>query len=88
MDKYINQVIQGDCLDVMKELPDKCIDLVLTDPPYGINIGSNGKVGGLSRLGKAQGVRYTRKIMEFKHGMMCPRQKRYLPRYLESAKIK
>lgn len=33
----INQVWQGDCLELMKEMPDKCIDLVLTDPPYGIN---------------------------------------------------
>ena len=33
-----NTVIQGDCLDVMKSMPDKCIDLVLTDPPYGIGI--------------------------------------------------
>ena len=39
-----NSVIQGDCLEVMKQIPDKSIDLVLTDPPYGINIGS--KVGG------------------------------------------
>lgn len=31
---YINKVIQGDCLDVMREIPDKSIDLVLTDPPY------------------------------------------------------
>ena len=27
----------GDCLDIMQDMPDKCIDLVLTDPPYGIN---------------------------------------------------
>ena len=27
----------GDCLDLMKELPDKSVDLVLTDPPYGLN---------------------------------------------------
>ena len=33
----INQVIQGDCLEVMKEIPDKSIDLILVDPPYGIN---------------------------------------------------
>jgi site-specific DNA-methyltransferase (adenine-specific) len=26
----------GDCLEIMKEIPDKSIDLVLTDPPYGI----------------------------------------------------
>ena len=33
----------GDCVDVMKSLPDKCIDLVLTDIPYGeVNRKSNG----------------------------------------------
>jgi len=32
-----NTVIQWDCLEVMKQLPDKCIDLVLTDPPYGMS---------------------------------------------------
>ena len=31
-----NQIINADCLDILKKLPDKCIDLVLTDPPYGI----------------------------------------------------
>lgn len=36
MDKYINQIINADCMDILKELPDKSIDLVLTDPPYGI----------------------------------------------------
>ena len=34
---YINRVICGDCLEVMKNIPDKSIDLVFTDPPYGIN---------------------------------------------------
>lgn len=28
----------GDCLELMKELPDNSIDLVITDPPYGIGI--------------------------------------------------
>lgn len=36
IDKYINKIIHGDCLDIMRKLPDKCIDLVLTDPPYNI----------------------------------------------------
>ena len=39
----INQVYCGDCLDLMKEIPDKSIDLVLTDPPYGI--GEDGRKG-------------------------------------------
>ena len=25
---------QGDCLELMKALPDKSVDLVLTSPPY------------------------------------------------------
>ena len=38
MEQYINRIINADCLDILKQLPDKCVDLVLTDPPYGINI--------------------------------------------------
>lgn len=30
-------LIQGDCLKVLPTIPDNSIDLVLTDPPYGIN---------------------------------------------------
>ena len=29
-----NQVIQGDCLEVMKDIPDKSIDMILCDLPY------------------------------------------------------
>ena len=28
------ELYQGDCLELMKTLPDGCIDMVLTDPPY------------------------------------------------------
>jgi site-specific DNA-methyltransferase (adenine-specific) len=35
IESITNQIINADCLDILKELPDKCIDLVLTDPPYG-----------------------------------------------------
>ena len=38
MEQYINRIINADCLDILKQLPDKCVDLVLTDPPYGIGI--------------------------------------------------
>jgi len=30
----INQIILGDCSEVLKDLPDKCVDLVVTSPPY------------------------------------------------------
>ena len=29
-----NKIICGDCLEVMKEWPDNCVDLVVTSPPY------------------------------------------------------
>ncbi len=29
-----NTVLQGDCVERMAELPDRCVDFVLTDPPY------------------------------------------------------
>ena len=37
----VNKIYNNDCLELMKQLPDKSIDLVLTDPPYGIGISSN-----------------------------------------------
>ena len=36
MKELLNKIHHADCLSFMKQLPDKCIDLVLTDPPYGI----------------------------------------------------
>lgn len=30
------QVLNADCLDVLRQLPDGCVDAVVTDPPYGI----------------------------------------------------
>jgi len=32
-----NVVILGDCLDVLRELPDNSVDSVVTDPPYGLS---------------------------------------------------
>ena len=34
----INQIIHGDCFEVLKTIPDKSIDAVITDPPYGIGL--------------------------------------------------
>jgi len=33
--KFLNQVIEGNCLDVMKNIPPKSIDMILCDLPYG-----------------------------------------------------
>ena len=35
-------IYNGDCLEIMKQLPDKSVDLIVTDPPYGLNYGGRG----------------------------------------------
>ena len=41
IDNLLGKVHNCDCLEFMKQLPYKCVDLVLTDPPYGMNYKSN-----------------------------------------------
>jgi len=42
---YINKVLQGDCLEVMKGIPGNSVDLLITDPPYSIGTTSTGNKG-------------------------------------------
>ena len=48
----LNSIINGDCLKVMRGMPDKCIDLVLTDPPYGLNDKMKGGTWGTNSIYK------------------------------------
>ncbi|HPT40644.1 MAG TPA: site-specific DNA-methyltransferase [Candidatus Paceibacterota bacterium] len=52
---YIDKIICGDCLDVMRKMPEKCLDLVVTSPPYNLkNSTGNGMKDG--RGGKWAGA--------------------------------
>lgn len=45
--QYLNKIICGDCLTVMKQLPDNCVDLIVTSPPYNLkNSTGNGMKDG------------------------------------------
>lgn len=35
---FTNKIVCGDCLDIMKDIPDESIDLVVTSPPYNLSI--------------------------------------------------
>ena len=35
------KLMQGDCLERIKEIPDNSVDMILTDPPYGMDFQSN-----------------------------------------------
>lgn len=53
MDDLIGKITQGDCLELMEQLPDKCIDLVLTDPPYGIRAAEHARIKTRTHLAHA-----------------------------------
>jgi DNA modification methylase len=35
MKKFLNNLIEKNCLEVMKEIPSKSVDMILCDLPYG-----------------------------------------------------
>lgn len=50
---FIDKILVGDCIDVMKQIPDGSIDLIVTSPPYNLkNSTGNGMKDG--RGGKWQ----------------------------------
>ena len=49
VESCLDKIILGDCLDVMRRLPDHCVDLVVTSPPYNL-LNSTGN--GLSKATK------------------------------------
>jgi len=42
IDKYINKVITGDCLEAMKNIPDNSVDITFADPPFNLKKRYNG----------------------------------------------
>ena len=32
--KFLDQIICGDCEEILKDFPENCVDLIFTSPPY------------------------------------------------------
>lgn len=63
MNRYLNKITSGDCIEIMKSFKDECIDLVVTSPPYdnlrnynGYSFNFEGVVKQLFRVMKQGGV--------------------------------
>ncbi|QZY10974.1 site-specific DNA-methyltransferase [Bacillus amyloliquefaciens] len=50
----VNRIYQRDCIEGMKMLPDNSVDLIIADPPYGIDFNSNFRKS--SELKSAKGI--------------------------------
>ena len=89
LDNCINQIINADCLDILRQLPDQCIDLVLTVPPYGLGKKKNttdGKIHGLSKYNGMGNLANT--YLNTKNGMKQSHKKKFLKRVSGGQEIK
>lgn len=59
------QLVNGDCMDVMRNLPDNAFDLAICDPPYGIGVAGQKNV-----CAKTQNI--TEKPMSKRGGTKIP----------------
>lgn len=72
---------QGDCLEIMKDIPDKSIDLIVTDPPYKLTSrGCSGTMGGYWKEEKAK-----KGVIFDNNSISC---KEYLPEFYRILKNK
>lgn len=52
-----NQIISGDCLQILKDIPDETVDMVFTDPPYKVSQTYGGGVDADNLIGVASILR-------------------------------
>jgi len=39
IDNFLNTILEGDCIENLKKLPDESVDLIFADPPYNMQLG-------------------------------------------------
>lgn len=49
LEEIENSILNADCLDILKKLPDKCVDLVITDIPYKISVSQSAGAFGIKK---------------------------------------
>ena len=62
MKKYVNKIIQGDCLKIMKTIEDNSIDTIITDPPAGISF--MGKSWDSNKGGRDKWIEWMTEVMK------------------------
>jgi len=38
INKFLNKIIRGNCIEILKKFPDNSIDLIFADPPYNLQL--------------------------------------------------
>jgi len=78
----VNKVYNVDCLPFMRELPDECIDLIITDPPF--NIGKKYAGGYRDNLRHDEYIEWCKAWLHECIRIMRPKASLYLFNYPEN----
>jgi site-specific DNA-methyltransferase (adenine-specific) len=62
----LNKIILSDCMDIMKDIPDKYFELAIVDPPYGIGVSNHSTFGNPDIIAKNSFLKKTVKPSEYK----------------------
>lgn len=57
----VNEVYEGDCIDVMRGMPDNFVDSIITDPPYDLT-GKSGNGGFMGKSWDASGIAFDSEV--------------------------
>lgn len=60
IEEWIGRIINDDCMNILRKLPDKSIDLIITDPPYELD-----QLGGVGKSGLGQRAKTMRDSIKF-----------------------
>lgn len=61
----LNKIYCGDCLELMKQIPDKSIDLVVTSPPYNMRL----RIRNGEYTEREMGAHFSKKYEDYKDAM-------------------
>ena len=65
-----NSIVVGDCLDVMEQMPDGCVDLVVTSPPY-YNAKEYAQYDSVGKYMTRMGEAFTQACRVLRESRMC-----------------
>ena len=60
--QFLNEIVHGNCLDLIPKLTDKSIDLVITSPPY--NVGLEGYDSFNDKMGHKNYIKWLREVFK------------------------
>jgi site-specific DNA-methyltransferase (adenine-specific) len=56
VESFVDKIICGDCLEVMKTIPSESIDLIVTSPPYNLKNSTGNGMKANTKSGKWAGA--------------------------------